>query len=42
MPELEDLQIAKYSEDYNLWSIFDISVGLDDGFKLPSCKGVVE
>jgi hypothetical protein len=30
------------SEDDNLWSTFDISVGHDDGFEVPSYEAVVE
>jgi len=29
-------------DDENLWSTFDVSVGLDDGFEVPSYESVVE
>lgn len=41
MPMLEDLQKPTH-EDNNLWSTFDISVGLDGGFKVLPYEAVVE
>jgi hypothetical protein len=45
MPELEDLQrpmLFWIVKNDNLWSTFDISVGHDDGFEVPSYEAVVE